>query len=98
MSYIIVRILMDGSILTISVGALLLLVFFINPRIALSDYPEDIKAAVPPKTHKDLRQGILLSLLTRLILIVIPLVSLWLIKQETGSMTYWVAFSTVLTE
>jgi hypothetical protein len=98
MNYILVRILMDGSILTASAGALLLLVFFINPRIALSDYPEDVKAAVPPRTKKELRQGILLSIPALFIVIGIPLVSLWLIKQESGSLPYWLAFVTVFGE
>ena len=83
MNYILARILIDGSILTASVGALLLLVFFINPRIALSDYPEDVKAAVLPKTKKELRQGILLSIPLLLAVVGIPLASLWLIKLET---------------
>ena len=98
MNYILIRILVDGSILTACVGALLLLVFFINPRITLSDYPEDVRAAVPPRTKKELRQGILLSIPALLILIGIPFISLWLIKQETGSLTYWVAFITIFAE
>jgi len=54
---IIKRILIDGAILTAIAAPLLVLTLYINPRIALSDYPEDVQAAVPARTKKELRQG-----------------------------------------
>jgi len=54
---IIKRILIDGAILTAIAAPVLVLTLYINPRIALSDYPEDVQAAVPERTRKELRQG-----------------------------------------
>ena len=62
---IIKRILIDGAILTAIAAPVLVLTLYINPRIALSDYPEDVQAAVPERTKKELRQGILLSVPSR---------------------------------
>ena len=44
------RILVDGALLTVLVSAALVAILFFNPRLALSDYPADVKAAVPPRT------------------------------------------------
>lgn len=93
---IIKRILIDGAILTAIVAPILVLALYINPRMALSDYPEDVKAAVPPRTKKELRQGILIGLPLLLAVIAAPLYSTWLVKQENeGMITYWMAFVTI---
>ena len=93
---IIKRILIDGAILTAIAAPVLLLTLYINPRIALSDYPEDVQAAVPARTKQELRQGILLSIPFLLAAIVVPLYSTWLLKQENGgAITYWMAFATI---
>ena len=44
---IIERILIDGAILTAVAAPMLVLTLYIKSRIALSDYPEDVQAAVP---------------------------------------------------
>jgi hypothetical protein len=51
------RILIDGAILTAIAAPMLVLTLYTNPRIALSDYPEDVQAAVPVRIKKELRQG-----------------------------------------
>jgi hypothetical protein len=51
------RILIDGAILTAIAAPMLVLTLYTNPRIALSDYPEDVQAAVPVRTKQELRQG-----------------------------------------
>ncbi len=35
---------------------------YLNPRLALSDYPDDVKAAVPPRTRGELRLGVALAI------------------------------------
>ena len=90
------RILIDGSILTAIVAPLIVLALLINPRMALSDYPEDVKAAVPPRTKKELGQGILLGLPFLVVLIAIPLYSAWRVKQHNEDvLTYWMALVTI---
>lgn len=93
------RLFIDGGILTAILVMVLVGMLFFNPRIALSDYPDDVKAAVPPRTQKELRQGILLSIPTLLICLAIPLYSVWLVKQQIGgNLTYGIAFVTIFGE
>lgn len=91
------RILIDGSILTAIVAPVLVLALYINPRMALRGYPEDVKAAVPPRTKKELRQGrILIGLPLLVVVIGIPLYSTWQVKQQNeGVLTYWLAYLTI---
>lgn len=93
------RILIDGAILTAVVAAAAVLTLYLNPRIALSDYPEDVKAAVPPRTKQELRQGMLISIPLLVVFIAIPLWSTWLVRQQNGGViTYWMAFVVILGE
>ncbi|MEX0678135.1 MAG: hypothetical protein WD063_13720 [Pirellulales bacterium] len=99
MQLLIRRILIDGSILTAIVAPVLVLTLYINPRIALSDYPKDVRAAVPPRTRKELRQGILIALFLIPVSIAIPFYSAYLVKQQTsGTIAYWMAFVTIFGE
>jgi hypothetical protein len=41
------RILIDGALLTAVVSPVRVLGLYIKPRIFLSDYPQDVQAAVP---------------------------------------------------
>jgi len=94
---IIRRVLIDGTILTAIVAPIVVLALYINPRMALSDYPKDVRAAVPPRTKKELRQGILVGLPFLLAIIAAPLYSTWLVKQQNhGVITYWMAFTTIV--
>jgi len=93
------RILVDGEILSAIVGVVLVGMLYFNPRIALSDYPTDVKAAVPPRTKQELQLGILISIPLLLVFAALPLYSVWLVKQKSGGMlTYGMAFITLFGE
>ena len=93
------RILVDGSVLTLLVASVAVITLYLNPRIALSDYPQDVRAAVPPRTRKELGQGILIALILLPAVIAIPLHSTHLIKQQnSGTIAYWMAFVTIFGE
>ena len=90
---------MDGSILAAVVASVLVLTLYINPRIALSDYPRDVRAAVPPRTRKEIGVGIPVAIVLLPGLIAIPLHSTHLIKeQQSGTIPYWMAFVTFFGE
>ena len=96
---LLIRILVDGSALTVLVAAALVGILYFNPRIALSDYPADVKAAVPPRTKREFRLGLLISVPLLIISVGIPLRSVWLIKQHSGlPLSYWVAFAAIAGE
>ena len=87
------RILIDGGVLTAVVSTVLVLMLYFKPRMALSDYPEDVKAAVPLRTKEELLAGIILSIPLLILFIAYPLYSVWRVKFVIGDgLTYWMAF------
>jgi len=93
------RVLIDGGILTAIVSTLLVLMLYFKPRMALSDYPEDVRAAVPPRTKEELRAGIILSIPLLVLLIAYPLYSVWQTELILGyEVTYWMAFAIIFCE
>ncbi len=89
----------DGSLLTLFVASILVITLYINPRIALSDYPQDVRAAVPPRTRKELLLGILIALVVLPVLVAVPLYSTyWIKQQQSGTISYWTALLTVFGE
>jgi hypothetical protein len=96
---ILTRILIDGGILTLVVSTVLVLMLYFKPRMALSDYPEDVKAAVPPRTKEELRAGIILSIPLLILFITYPLYSVWRVEFISGNeLTYWMAFAVIFGE
>lgn len=96
---ILTRVLIDGGILTAIVAVVLVGILYFNPRIALSDYPPDVKAVVPPRTKRELQLGILISIPMLLVCVALPLHSVWLVKQQSGGIiTYAMAFATLFGE
>jgi hypothetical protein len=93
------RILIDGGILTAVVSTVLVLMLYFKPRMALSDYPEDVKAAVPPRTKEELSAGIILSIPLLILFIAYPLYSVWRVEFMLGyEITYWMAFAVIFGE
>ncbi len=90
------RILIDGAILTAIIAPVVVLTLYINPRMALSDYPKDVQAAVPPRTKQELRLALLIGVPLILIILAAPLYSAWLLRQQNGGqLPYWMAFVTI---
>jgi hypothetical protein len=77
--------LIGGAILSLLASAYLLGMLLINPRLLLQDYPQDIRAAVPPKTVQERRLSLLLGLPFLLLLVAFPLSSSLTLKSEMGS-------------
>jgi hypothetical protein len=96
---ILTRVLIDGAILTAVLSAALVLMLYLKPRLALSDYPEDVKAAVPPRTRSELRLGVALAIPMLIVAVGIPLYSAWLVRaQSGGELTYGTSFAVILGE
>lgn len=96
---LLIRILVDGGILTMIISIAAVLMLYFKPRMALADYPADVRAAVPPRTQEELRAGILLSVPLLIIAIAVPLYSVWLVKSQLGDeLTYWMSFVIIFAE
>lgn len=95
----ITRILIDGGILTAFFAIYLIGILYFNPRLMLSDYPDEVQAAVPPRTKKEIQLALLISIPALLVGVGLPLYSVWLLKQGNGGvLTYWMSFATIFGE
>ena len=96
---IMTRILIEGGILTLLFCGVAVGILYFRPRISLSDYPEDVKAIVPPRTKNELLVGIIITIPLLFLGVIIPLHSVWLLKvQNNGILTYWMSFITIFGE
>jgi hypothetical protein len=88
------KILLDGLLLSLTASLLLILGLIINPRLYLQDYPEEIQAAVPPKTPAEKRQGLLVGIPFLLTLLLVPFFSTLALKQAGGDSAGFVSLFT----
>jgi hypothetical protein len=79
------RMLADGAILSIIASVYLLIVLYLNPRLFLQDYPEDIQRAVPPKTNEEKRLSLVFGLPFFIALVAVPFLSTINLKYQLGS-------------
>lgn len=79
------NVLRDGLILTGIIVVLMILAQRVNPRLFIQDYPEDIQAAVPPKTRAEERQTRWLGIPFILAMLLVPFFSTLGLKQAGGS-------------
>jgi hypothetical protein len=78
------RILVDGTLLSLTMGILILGSLRYNPRLWLQDYPKEMRAKVPPLTPQEKRQQWLLVIPFFLIMIGLPLGSTYLLRMQNG--------------
>lgn len=75
----------DGLILTGIIVVLMILAQRVNPRLFIQDYPEDIQAAVPPKTRAEKRLTLLIGIPFLLVMLLAPLFSTLSLKHAGAS-------------
>ncbi len=77
------KILLDGALLSILSSILLIVVLWINPRLFLQDYPDEIQAVVPPKTDQEKRQSLIPGIPFLLLLFAVPFISTLILKRQS---------------
>lgn len=80
------KILLGGALLSILSSILLIGILRFNPRLFLQDYPDEIQAAVPPKTDLEKRQSLISGIPFLLILLAVPFISTLVLKRQSGEM------------
>jgi len=75
------RIAIDDGMLSLVGGAIILGSLHANPRLWLQDFPDDIRAAVPPKSTAERRQALAWGVPYLLALFLIPALSCGLVKH-----------------
>jgi len=80
-------------------GYLLLMMVTTSPRVwGYSDYPEAIKAKVPPQTAKEKRLAALIGIPWFIFIIGYPIISTYALKSKLGGeIPFWLAFLNVFT-
>ncbi|MBL8119673.1 MAG: nitroreductase, partial [Anaerolineae bacterium] len=79
------RILIDGTLLCVVLGGLIMASLYYNPRLWLQDYPKPVQAKVPPLNGEEKRQQRLLMIPFLLVMFGIPLYSAYVLRKETGA-------------
>ncbi len=70
-------------------GYLLLMMVTVSPRVwGYSDYPEAIKAKVPPQTAKEKRLAGIVGIPWFIFLIGFPIISTYALKSKLGGVRY----------
>lgn len=88
----ITKLLIDGGIFSAIASLYISAILYINPRLFLQDYPEDIQRAVPQKTREERRLSILLGTPFLLLLFAGPFIStLTLNHQSGGELSFFAA-------
>ena len=79
-------------------GYLLLMMVTTNPRVwGYSDYPDEIKAKIPPQTKEERRKAILWAIPMMVFAIGFPIYSTLLLKSNLGNDTsFWLLFLNAL--
>ena len=80
------KILLDGALLSILASLSIFSILGFNPRLFLQDYPDEIQAAVPPKTDLEKRQSLIAGIPFLLILLAVPFISTLILKRQSGEM------------
>ena len=87
-------ILVDSLIYTIPGSIYLLLMLMVDARMFLNkgDYPDDVLAAVPPRTAKETRKATILGTPWFLWSFIFPGYSAYTFAQDAGPLPYWTVF------
>ena len=80
------KILLDGALLSILSSILIIVILWINPRLFLQDYPDEIQAVVPPKTDLEKRQSLIGGIPFLLLLFAVPFISTLILKRQSVEM------------
>lgn len=78
------RILIDGGLLSLSLGILIVGSLILNARLWLQDYPKEVRDKVPPLSTQEKRAQKLMMLPVMALMIGVPLYSTYLLRVENG--------------
>lgn len=74
----------DGLLLSAVASALLVAMLYVNPRLAIRDYPADVRAKAPPMTSAEKRQALAWGLPLLALLVIGPAWSTWRIREHAS--------------
>lgn len=78
------RVLIDGIILCVAFGVVVIGSLRFNPRLWLQDFPKPIREKVPPLTRTEKRQQRIVGVAFLVVMVGIPAISNALLRAENG--------------
>ena len=84
LSVVLERVLIDGTLFSLLIGTLVMASLWYNPRLWLQDYPEVVKAKVPPMTQQEKLQQRFIAIPFLLMMLGVPFVSVLMVKAANG--------------
>src|SRR5689334_2572866 len=91
------HIVIDGLLLSLVLGVIIMASLKYNPRLWLQDYPKEVQAKVPPVSKREKLQQRILTLPVLLLTFGIPYLSVtWVKAAQGGAISFPVAFLTVV--
>jgi hypothetical protein len=88
------KLILDGLVLSITASLLLVIGLYIDPRLFLQDYPEEIQSVVPPKTPAEKRLALVVGIPFLLVLLLLPFFSTLGLKQANGDSASFISLFT----
>jgi len=75
-------------------GSLFIMMVSLSPCVwAYSDYPDKLKAKVPPQTRNEKRLSVILGIPWIVIMVLLPMITTYLLKNKMdGEIPFWIAF------
>jgi hypothetical protein len=80
------RVLTDGTLLSLAMGAIIIASLVYNPRIWLQDYPEAVRKLVPPLNDAEKRAQRVMMVPFLLLFLVGPYLSTTALRAENGGL------------
>lgn len=78
------KMLLHGGLLSVLASAYILAVLYVNPRLVLQNYREDIRSRVPEKDEREKRITLLIGVPFMLLVFLVPFLSTMALKTQFG--------------
>jgi len=78
------KLILDGGLLSVLASAYILAVLYVNPRLMLQNYREDIQSRVPEKDEREKRITLLIGAPFMLLVVLVPFLSTLSLKNQLG--------------
>jgi hypothetical protein len=85
------KLLIDGGILSIIASIYILAILYVNPRLVLQNYREDIQSRAPPKNEQERRISLFIGIPFLMLIAFVPFLSTLDLKHQLGDDVKFIA-------
>ena len=89
------HVLVNGALVSLIIGVLIMASLWVNPRVWLQDYPAVVKAKVPPMSQQEKVQQRFIAIPFLLLMLGTPFISALMVRSDNGgTLSFPVAYLT----